>query len=58
MKRGIIMDEISYTYEVERVDTINFHGWVIYECSESLMDEICSSSSLDEIKAFMRDLGA
>ena len=52
------MESISYTYEVERVDTINFHGWVVFECSECLMDEIFSSSSLDEIKAFMRDLGA
>lgn len=52
------MDSISYTYEVERVDTRNFHGWVVFEVSPGMKEEIFSSSVLAEIKAFMRDLGA
>ena len=52
------MDSISYTYEVERVDTINFHGWIILECSEGMKEEIFSSVSHEDIKNFMRDLGA
>lgn len=52
------MENISYTYKVERVDTINFHGWIILECSEGMEEEIFSSSSRNEISAFMRDLGA
>lgn len=52
------MDSISYTYKAERVDTRNFHGWVVFECSEGMEEQIFSSISLDEVKAFMRDLGA
>ena len=52
------MESISYTYEVERVDTINFHGWIILECSEGMKEEIFSSQSMAEIRAFMTDLGA
>ena len=52
------MDSISYTYEVERVDTINFHGWIVLECSEGMKEEIFSSTSRDEVSAFMKDLGA
>lgn len=52
------MENISYTYEVQRVDTRNFHGWVVFECSEGMKEEIFSSTSHDEVKAFMADLGA
>lgn len=52
------MDTISYTYKVERMDTRNFHGWIVIECADGYGEEIFSSSSLDEVKAFMRDLGA
>lgn len=52
------MNSISYTYKVERVDTRNFHGWVIFECSEGMKEEIFSSTSHEDIKNFMRDLGA
>ena len=52
------MDSISYTYKVERMDTRNFHGWVIFECSEGMEEEIFASHSMDEIRAFMADLGA
>jgi hypothetical protein len=58
MKRGNIMDSISYTYKVERMDTRNFHGWVIFECSAGMEEEIFSSASYDDIKNFMHDLGA
>ena len=52
------MNTISYTYRAERRDTRNFHGWVVFECVDGYEEEIFSSTSLDEIKAFMRDLGA
>ena len=51
------MDSISYTYEVKRVDTRNFHGWAVFECSEGMKEEIFSSTSRDEVSAFMKDLG-
>lgn len=52
------MNTISYTYQVERMDTPNFHGWVVFECVDGYEEEIFSSTSLNEIKEFMRDLGA
>lgn len=52
------MDSISYTYEVERIDTPSFHGWVVWECVEGYMNEIFSSSNPQAIKDFMHDLGA
>lgn len=52
------MENISYTYKVERMDTPNFHGWVVFECTEWMEEEIFSSTSYEEVKAFMRDLGA
>lgn len=52
------MDSISYTYKLVRVDTRNFHGYVVFECSESMEEEIFSSTSYDEVSAFMQDLGA
>ena len=52
------MESISYTYEVKRIDTINFHGWIVLECSDWVEEEIFSSESHEDIKNFMRDLGA
>ena len=52
------MDSISYTYEVKRFDTPNFHGWVVFECSEGMKEEIFKSTSHKEVSDFMRDLGA
>lgn len=52
------MNNFSYTYKAERVDTRNFHGWIVFECSESMEEPVFSSASLDEVRAFMRDLGA
>ena len=52
------MESFSYTYEVERIDTLNFHGWAVFECSPGMKAEIFHSSSLPEIQAFMKDLGA
>jgi len=52
------MDTISYTYRAKRMDTCNFHGWIVVECVDGYEEEIFSSTSLDEVKAFMRDLGA
>lgn len=52
------MNTISYIYQVERMDTPNFHGWVVFECVDGYEEEIFSSISLNEIKEFMRDLSA
>ena len=52
------MNSFSYTYKVERVDSRNFHGWIVLECSDGMEEEIFSSTSYDEIQAFMQDLGA
>ena len=52
------MDEFTYTYEVERVDTANFHGWIVLECSIGMKETIYRDTNLDNIKAFMHDLGA
>lgn len=49
--------EVTYSYDVRRVDTINFHGWVVVEISDGMKEDIFSSSSLAEVRAFMRDLG-
>lgn len=52
------MDTISYTYRAERRDTRNFHEWVVFECVDGYEEAIFFSTSLEEVKAFMRDLGA
>ena len=52
------MKDFSCTYEVERVDTRNFHGWAVFECTPGMKAEIFHSSSMPEIQAFMNDLGA
>jgi len=49
--------EVTYSYEVRRVDTVNFHGWVVVEISDGMEEDIFASSSLDEVRAFTRDLG-
>ena len=49
--------EVTYSYDVRRVNTINFRGWVVVEISDGMEEDIFSSSSLDEVRAFMRDLG-
>ena len=51
------MDSISYTYKIERIDTRNFHGWAVFECSDGLEEEIYSTDSLEEARAFMKDCG-
>ena len=45
-------------YEVRRIDTINFHGWVIFECYDGFEEEYFSSKDFNEIKEMMADLGA
>ena len=47
-----------FVYVLRRIDTSNFHGWAIFECFD-YMDEIYfSSTSLEECKEVMHDLGA
>ena len=48
--------EVTYKYVLNRFDTPNFHGWVIFECSDGLEELVYSSTSLDEAKAVLRDL--
>jgi len=48
------METVSYI--IERRDTPNFHGWIVLECYESWDDEIFSSTSLEEARAFLNDL--
>ena len=50
--------DFTYSYKIERRDTRNFHGWVVIECTDWTEEEIYSTSSLQEAKAFMKDLGA
>ena len=50
------METISYT--LERRDTPNFHGWVVLECYENWDNEIFSSTSFEEARAFLNDLTA
>lgn len=48
------METISYT--LERLDTPNFHGWIVLEGTEGWDKEIFSSSSLEEALAFMYEM--
>ena len=50
--------EFTYTYELERLDTPNFHGWVVFECSEGMKEEYYKDPSIENCRAVMRDLGA
>lgn len=52
------MNEFTYTYKAVRVDTPNFHGWVVFECVDGYEEEIYSDTVLEHVKAFMNDLGA
>ncbi len=49
--------EIAF-YTLERRDTKNFHGWVVLACYESWDEEIFSSTSFEEARAFLNDLTA
>lgn len=48
---------IEVTYLVERRDTPNFHGWIIFECSDGLEEQYFSSANWSEVRAVLRDLG-
>ena len=52
------MDSMKVTYELRRHDSPNFHGWIIWECSDGMESEYYQSKSLDECRAVMHDLGA
>lgn len=52
------MDSIKVTYELRRHDSPNFHGWIVWECSEGMEEEYYSSVSLSDARNVMRDLGA
>ena len=50
------MKTVSYT--LERYDTRNFHGWVVFECSDGYEEEIFSSTSLKEAQTFLNEMVA
>lgn len=52
------MMSIEITYELRRHDSAHFHGWIVWACSEGMEEEYFSSTSLNEARAIMRDLGA
>ena len=47
---------IEVTYELERLDSARFHGWVVWECYDDVKAEYFSSTSLDEARAVFNDL--
>ena len=52
------MDSIKVTYELRRHDSCNFHGWIIWECSDYMEEVYYQSTSLEEARAVLRDLRA
>lgn len=48
---------IKVTYLLERRDTPNFHGWVIFACSDGLEEEYYANESWAKVRAVLRDLG-
>lgn len=52
------MDSIKVTYKLERLDTPNFHGWIVFACSDGMEEEYYKNSSLAACRAVMRDLDA
>jgi len=55
-KEVTIMKTISYT--LERLDTPNFHGWIVLEGSEGYDEEVFSSTSLEEALTFLYEMTA
>lgn len=51
------MESIEVTYKLERYDCFNFHGWIVWECSDGMESEYFHSESLDDVVAVMHDLG-
>ena len=49
-----MFNQVTFYYRVEYIRG----RWVVFECSEYLAEEIFASTSREEVKAFMRDLGA
>ena len=47
---------IKVTYELRRIDTRNFHGWAIFECSDYMEELYFQTTSLDEARAVLSDL--
>lgn len=47
---------IKVTYELRRHDSPNFHGWIIWACSDGMEEEYFSSTSRVEARAVFNDL--
>ena len=56
LKRGYIMESIEVTYKFERYDCFNFHGWVVWECSEGMESVYYQDESFDNAMSVYRDL--
>lgn len=50
------MESIEVTYKFERYDCFNFHGWVVWECSEGMESVYYQDESFDNAMAVYRDL--
>ena len=48
------METVSYV--IERRDTHNFHGWVVFACYEDWEEEILATTSLKMAKAFLKEM--
>lgn len=48
--------EFTIVYELRRHDSVNFHGWIVWECSEGMETEYFSSTSYEEALAVYSDL--
>ena len=44
------------TYKLTRHDSRNFHGWIIWECSDGMEEEYFSTTSYEEARAMYNDL--
>ena len=43
-------------YTLERVDTVNFHGWAIYACDEGFEYLYFSTKDLAEARTVLKEL--
>jgi len=44
------------TYKLTRHDSRNFHGWIIWECSDGMEEEYFSTTSYEEAQTMYNDL--
>ena len=47
---------IEITYKIERHDCVNFHGWIVWECSDGMESVYYQDASFDNAMAVFHDL--